>query len=352
VARRIPAVASIELVDNRNLTATKPVDAGSATNSGHWYDAASLHNLNLAMCHAQPVHQQCWDDTFVLDSGAAYVDRYEITVPELSDQHLSLTCRVYGATTGVGLVKFTSLATGNTSIVTLPGAAAWTAGAAVLDMTLGFPVLDYDTITIATWDKVDIENIAIEWVELNPGGAYPAADDALAAGVGPGGVPPLDTLEVDADSPLCSEIAQTVSAGITSVGARVRNYVCFGSIDAAGFATPDPGVPFRFIVPMMSHAQSIHYRIKAAKGGSIRTHIIQHCSSGIGAAFENWQNGNAPSGFTAVEIAAGAGNVWDDDDVDVLDGSILPDAPGAYVGFAVFAIYPDAGLLSFTMWGV
>ena len=306
------------------------------------------------MCHAQPVHQQCWDDTFIFDSGAAYVDRYQITVPELTSKHLTLVCRVYGSSLGVGLVRFTSTANGNTSVVTLPIGAAWTAGGVDLDMTAAFPILEYDTITIATFGKVDVENIAVEYVEINPGGTYPAADSQLASGPIANFIDeivPLDTLDVSADSPLCSEIAQTVSAGIISTAARVRNYICMGSIDPAGFATPDPGVPFRVIVPMMSNYQTIKYRIKAAKGGAIRTHIIQHSPAGIGPAFDVWQTGIAPDGFTSIAIPAGAGDVWVDGSVNVLDGSILPDKPAAYLGFAVFAIYPSAGLLSFTMWG-
>jgi len=350
VARTIPAVASIALPDVRLTTPTKPVDAGSISNLGHWYDVAQLHNLNLAMMHAQPVYQQNWDGGFVYNV-PGLVDRLTVIIPKLTDQHLTLSCRVYGHSfLGGGVVRFTSATTGNFSDVALLAATAWYTGAPAL--FIGLPPGDTDVITISTSGDVNIESIAIEFDELNPGGAYPGANDELLGGVGPDGTTPLDSLEVLADDPLCSELAQTVSAGVTAVATRRRTYHAMGVLPLPYFLQR----PFRVVVPVYDLGNARHtlkFRMLSTVQAQPVAHLIQHSAATQESAWRLWQANNTSRGYTQVLVAGVAGDPFDSGEISiVLEPGDIVQAPGEYFGFAHLTVYPRPGLKSFSAWGV
>ena len=360
MARTIPAVATIALPDTRLTTPTKPVDAGSAANLGHWRDVAQVHNLNIAMVHAQPVYQQMWDGGFVYNV-PGWTFRYKVAVPKLTDQHTNITCRVYGYSpggAGGGKVRFSAaFAPAVFSVVTLPaGPAVWTAAATFLAVGAGaFAAGDTELVTVETEANVNIAAIALEYNQINPGGAYPAAADALAAGVGPDGAIPLDLLEVGADSPLCSEIAQTLSGGVTAVSARLRTYHAMGVLDGSFLLER----PFRVIVPVYDLGAVRHplkFRLLATGQAQAQRHLIQHNPSTTEAAHDAWKDGagaRAPRGFTAVDIPAGAAVPFDSGEVGItlLAGDIIQ-APGGYFGFAHLTVYPVAGFNGFAAWGI
>lgn len=355
MANRIPAVASIVLVDALRMSSTLPIIAGSSSDAGKWFDLVSMHNLNLSQVHAECVLSQSWDGTFAFNVAAppTWTARGNATVPKLTNQHQDLNCRVFGFTpTGGGLVRFTAVTSGNTSTVTLPTApSAWTAGATTLDMSGSFGANDYETILIETSIDVNIKDIALEYFGVNPGGAYPGADDVMPLGLNVDGTYPLDTNGATTDSPMTSEHGQTLASGITTCAARFRSYIALFAIDAAGFATPNPGVPWRTVEPMHDELQTVYWRLQGVQDAvSARTHVIQHGPSSIGEAHSVWTAGDEALGFTQVEIVAGGGGtVWMEGSVVVRSAAIVQ-GPGAYLGFATLGIYPDVGLLSFSMW--
>ena len=354
MTRRIPAAASIVLPDTRLLTPTKTVFAGSSTNTGHWFDMASVHNLNLAMVHAQPVHQQNWDGGFVFNVGG-FTSRYQVIVPKLTNQHTSITCRVYGHSpsgAGGGAVRFTATTPATTATVTLPAAAAWTAAAPTLDVAGSFGVLESEIVLVETEDDVNIQAIELEYAQINPGGLYPGADDELASGIGPDSTIPLDTSELAADSPLSSEFAQTLDAGIAAVSTRLRTYSAVGSIQAGGFNER----PFRVVIPVYDLGASVHtlkYRVLANRSGlGAVNHIIQHSNASSDSGQENWINDRAPRGFTRETVPAGAG-VYDSGEISIsLDAGNIVQAPPGYFGFAHLTVYPGPDLLAFSAWGI
>ena len=354
--RTIPAVASIVLPDTRLTTPTKPVLAGSATNGGHWLDAALIHNLNAAMVHAQPCYQQGWDGGFIfVTAPATWTFSHEITVAKLTDQHTNITCRIYGfsqAGAGLGAVRFsTASAPAVFSVVTLPaGPAVWTAAATLLSVAASFGVNDYETITVEILDSVNVTTMQGEYDELSPGGAYPAGNDELASGVGPDGTVPLDTLELAADSPLPSEIARTLADGITAVSQRLRTYSSMGTIPIRMER------PFRVVIPVYDLGASVHklkFRLLAEKGGLARTHLVQHSSASSAIGFDQWKNAVASSrGFTLVTVPGGAGQ-HDTGDIEItLEAGDIVQAPGGYLGFAHLTLWPGPNLLSFAVWGI
>lgn len=355
MTRRIPGVGNIALPDTRALTPGQSVLAGSAALRGAWYDIASQHNLNLAMHHAQPCHTQGWDTGVFAYNSAGYVLRYETSIPKLTDQHTNITCRVYGnSPLGGGLVRITATTSGSAVVVALPAVAAWTAAGALLSVAGSFAVNDYETIQVETDGSVAIEWIALEYDQLNPGGAYPAADDALAAGVGPDGVLPLDTAELAADQPLPSDIAATLSAGCSAVASRFRTYSSSAALDPGGL----PRRAYRVVVPVWNlgpNPHTVYYRLKvtsAGGGGGDRNHTIQHTGNGtIEELYEQSVVNGSPFGYTNISVLAGTGTNWVTGSFALSTGSVMS-APGAYYGFAFLAITPDAGLDSFTFWGV
>jgi len=349
MSRRIPTPGSVVLPDTLALVPGAPVLAGSASVGGHWYDFASLYNLNLAMVHAQPVHEQQWNGGFVFNTGA-FTSRYEVTVPKLTDQHLGIECRVYGHSPATGgQIRFTATTSGNTSTVAVPAAAAWQAGATSLSMAGSFGVNDYETILVESNGDVDIQAVALEYKELRPGGTYPGADDALAVSTAVDGAWPLDTDELAADKPLSAETFETLTDGTAAVDGRVRVYSSWGDVTGAGSRLR----PFRVLVPVFDMGASLHtlnYRIKGLQGGATRTHFIGHGPQTNEDAYQQWLAGVDARGFTGVDISAGGGSEWKEGTISLLAGDIIP-APGGYFGWVQLTVYPADGLLSFSLWG-
>ncbi len=371
MARTIPAPTNIVLPDPRKIVPTKTIFEGTAVEPGHWADAiVPLHNLGQAMMHAQPVFQQMFAADIYQFVFGGFTTMFEITLPKLSNRHNFLTFRIYGhspAGAAGGFCKFTALTSLTTATVTLPAgpAPSWTAAATFLDVTLAFPVLDFETLRFEVDGDVDIVVIDLEWNELRPLGNYPALDDEMVVAQSIDNSWPLDTLEVAADRSVRSEFGETLFDTITDLSARVRVYTSF-----INFINQPPVVnnetdphPYRVIVPVQDNGGGGHelrWRMQVVPDPGQETyHFIQFSGQATiadGRAVDI--AGVGAFGFWRVTIpAAAAVAVWvSSEDVGQqrvrLIGADILAAPGAFQpGFAHLIVYPDLGLRSFTAWG-
>ena len=177
-------------------------------------------NLAHSTGHCGIVIQQCFADSqFVTTLGSAMTLYCRWKIPIISKQHTTMTCRVWAKSSSTtGTFRFTSTA-GSSSTTVSSTTLSW------FEVTLPVDTSTFiEDVTLSVQNDVEIVTISCVYDPVDDSGSWPIENGYLPSGVvellPSGEFTPLDTLELDNDSPLTSDIGQTFSDNIDSLGSR------------------------------------------------------------------------------------------------------------------------------------
>ena len=361
MARAIPALPVIP-AEPRRTAPRLPIKSGQGTAAddfGHWYDLARLVNLDLATGYASVLFQNTWSDGQMFVTSVAFAPRFRIAVPPLSGYHTLVRCSVYGNRgAAAGTVRFQGTNAASLVDIALPLVPAWTDSVGPGHLAVVFAgAPSYEEITVWTDGDCNIDTIKVEYLDVNPGGLWPGADDALPVGPVPGSVNlanPMDDAEVLPDKPLSADLGINLLRNMRDLEARERVH-----LSVAGF---DPGVvvgvdsvigafPHRVVTPML-----------AERVPDVELTVAVY-ADGTGGAFDLWvQRSGAEAGLSytpardAVKLSiAAVGPSWRFYTVELTGGRDL-ESPDHYPGLTTLAIRPELDILlqnvrSVCIWG-
>jgi len=318
---------------------------------GHWYDLAREINLDIATGNATVVFEQTWSDGQFNVASGGFLHRTRIAIPPLSGYHTLVRCSVYGWTPTAGTVRFQGTNAASLVDIILPGAAAWTDSAGPAHLAVVFAgAPSYEEITIDTNGACNIEVVKIEYLDHNPGGLWPGADDAIALGPVPASANaanPMDDAEVLPDKPLSSDVGVNILRNLRDLEARERVYLSIAGFDPAIVGPPDDVIatyPHRVVVPVLEERDPIVTLTVAvyatAAGGDFDLHVQRSGSDyGISSA--------TPEHVVTLAITAAAFPFaqWGFFTVELTGGRDF-DAPNWYRGLTTLAVRPSLATLT------
>jgi hypothetical protein len=352
VARAIPALPVVP-ADPRRDAPSLPILAGlglTPEDVGHWRDLARLVNLDIATGNASVVFEQQWADGQFAVTSVGFTYRTRVAIPPLSGYHTLVRCSVYGNDpAGLGVVRFRGTNAASVVDIALPVAVGWTDSAGpghLAVVTAGFPA--FEEITIETDGVCRIDIIKIEYLDVNPGGLWPGADDALAAGPVPAtawGANPMDDAEVTADSPLSSDLGLNVLNNLRDLEERPRVHLGLAGYNASRAAGLEPVIA--------DYPQRVVASVLKPRTPAVELTIAVY-ADGTGGAFDLWVESrwsssltiefNVPQDVDTFTIAA-VGPSWRFYTLEMKQTRDL-DAPDHYGGFTQIAVRPSLMLLT------
>ena len=351
MARSIPLLPVVP-AEPRRFAPRLPILSGQGTvvpdDVGHWNDLAREINLDIATGNASVVFENTWSDGQFNVASLVFTNRIRTAIPPLSGYHTLVRCSVYGWTPTAGTVRFQGTNAASLVDIILPGVVGWTDSAGPAHLAVAFAgVPSYEEITIDTDGDCNIEVIKIEYLDYNPGGLWPGADDAIAAGPVPGSVNlsnPMDDAEVAPDKPLASDLGVNILRNLRDLEARERVYFAVAGFDPTLVGGEDGVIStfaHRVVVPVLEERDptiELNVAVYAtAAGGNFKLYVQRSGADyGISAG--------VPENVVALTITAPF-NQWQFFTVELTGG---PDfnAPNWYRGLTTLAVRPELATLT------
>jgi hypothetical protein len=345
VARSIPALPVIP-ADPRRDAPRLPILAGlglTPEDVGHWRDLARLVNLDIATGNASVVFEQTWADGQMFVASVGFAHRFRIAIPPLSGYHTLVRCSVYGSDpAALGTVRFQGTNAASLVDIALPILDAWTDSAGPGHLAVAFAwAPSYEEITVQTDGVCNITAIKVEYLDHSPGGLWPGADDAIAAGPVPGSTNlanPMDDAEVAADSPLASDLGVNILRNLRDLEARERVYLSIAGFEptlVVGVDSVIPVFPTRVVAPVL-----------AERTPTVELTVAVY-ADGSGGAFDLEVQRRSSGQFIAdvtLSIAA-VGPSWRFYTVELVGGRDY-EAPDEYPGMTTLAVQPALAVLT------
>jgi len=286
MARAIPALPVVP-AEPRRFAPRLPILSGQGTTAddvGHWYDLAREINLDIATGNASVVFENTWTDGQFNVASVGFLNRTRTAIPPLSGYHTLVRCSVYGWTPTAGTVRFQGTNAASLVDIILPGVVGWTDSAGPAHLAVAFAgAPSYEEITIDTDGDCNIEVIKIEYLDYNPGGLWPGADDAIALGPVPGSANasnPMDDAEVGPDKPLASDLGVNILRNLRDLEARERVYFAVAGFDPLLVPGSDQVIatfPHRVAAPVLDERDPTVELIVAvyatAAGGNFKLYV-------------------------------------------------------------------------------
>jgi len=349
MARAIPALPVVP-AEPRRFAPRLPILSGQATSAkdvGHWNDLAREVNLDIATGNASVVFEQAWPDAQFQVVSGVFTHRIRFAIPPLSGYHTAVRCSVFGNSGPGGTVRFQGTNAASLVDIVLPAVQAWTDSAGPHLAVVFAGAVPFEEITVQTNGTANVDIIKVEFLDINPGGFWPALDDALAVGPVPGsanGANPMDDSETAPDKPLSSDLGVNILNNLRDLEARERVYY-----NIAGF---DPGLPIATDSVISTYPHRVVVPVIAERDPAVKLTVAIYGDAN-GGDFDVWvQRSGSDYGISSVV----PGNVvtlsfsspfgqWKFFEVELTGGRDF-NAPNWYRGMTTLAVRPSLALLA------
>ena len=347
MARAIPALPVVP-AEPRRFAPRLPILSGQGTvpadDVGHWRDMAREINLSLATGNASVVFECNYPDNQFWVASVGFLFRTRFAMPPLSGYHTAVRISVYGNTPAAGTVRFRSTNGAGLVDIIMPGVVGWTDSVAP-HLPVAFAGLPlYEEVTIETDGNCQVDIIKVEYLDINPGGFWPALDDALPAGPVPGsafGANPMDDAEVGPDKPLSAGVGLNALRNLQDIEERERVYLNIAAFNPGIVGGVDAVMgtfPHRVVVPVLGEREppiQLTLAVYAeATAGAFEFYVSGRGGVGISA--------NPPTDSETFALGVGFGS-WRFFTFELSAGQVH-EAPRHYAGLTTLSVKPELAL--------